>query len=196
MSRSVTTACVAGAALLLAAAPASAARLATADDSGDVYSKGQDGVFTEIGTRTNTDVVGSAVRHTDRRVRASARYTDLARTGDRVVLPVRLHASTGRTYLLRVTAGPDDRDGTATLRRYTGTGAQTVGVACSGIEHSVSYDDDLIGVSVPRGCLGNPTWVRYGGTARTVDAEGTVFTDALLSGDPVNDLYSARIRRG
>ena len=176
--------------------PASAARILTADSTGDVWSRSADGVLSEAGSRISTDVVASAVRNTDRRVHASVRYDDLAATSDRVVTPVRIQASTGRTYLLRVTAGPGDRDGTGRLVRYTGRGAETVRVACEGLRHSVSYAEDLVAVSVPRRCLGKPTWVRYGGTVRTVDQEGTVFTDALLSRDPVNDLYSARIPRG
>ena len=181
---------------LASTAPANAARLLTPDAAGDAWVKGADGVFSEAGSRANTDVVASAVRHTDRFVNASVRYDDLVRDGDRIVTPVRLHASNGTTYLLRVTTQAGDRDGTARLLRYTGQGAQTARVACDGLQHSVSYADDLVAVSVPRSCLGRPAWVRYGGTVRTVDSEGTVFTDALLSGDPVNDLYSARIARG
>ncbi len=177
-------------------APAGAARLLTPDAVGDAWSRGSDGVFTEAGSRSNTDVVASAVRHTDRRVNASVRYDDLVRNGDRVVTPVRVLASNGTTYLLRVTAEAGDRDGTGRLLRYTGKGAQTVGVPCEGLQHSVSYAEDLVAVSVPRSCLGGPAWVRYGGTVRAVDPDGTVFTDALLSGDPVNDLFSARIARG
>jgi hypothetical protein len=179
-----------------AAAPASAARVLTPDSSGDTWSRGTDGVFSEAGSRVNTDVVASAVRHTMQRVNASVRYDDLVRSTDHVVTPVRVHASNGRTYLLRVTAGPGDRDGTARLVRYTGTGAQTARVACSGLRHSISYADDLVAVNVPRSCLGNPAWVQYGGTVRTVDGSGSVFTDTLLDSGPVNDLYSARIQRG
>ncbi len=196
MSRSIPSAVLAVLALTLAAAPASAARLVTHDGTGDVYEKGDGEVYAEVGTRTNADVVGSALRHTDRRVHASVRYADLVAGDDRVITPVRVHASTGKTYVLRVSAGPGEREGTARLLRYTGTGARTVRVACPGLQHSVSYADDLVSVSVPRGCLGSPAWVRYGGTVRTVDASGAVFTDALLGGDAVDDLYSGRIRRG
>lgn len=199
MSTSLSAACVAGVATLAtlaAVAPASAARLHTPDGTGDTYEKGDGAIFSEAGSRTNTDVVGSAVRHTLDRVNASVRYVDLVRNDDRIVTPVRVHASNGKTYLLRVTAGPGDRDGTARLVRYTGNGAETVRVACSGVRYSISYADDLVAMNVPRSCLGNPSWVEYGGTVRTVDAEGTVFTDALLSGDAVNDLYSERIKRG
>ena len=199
MNRSTVAATVVALAVLAplaATAPANAARLLTPDAAGDAWSLGDDGVFREAGSRANTDVVASAVRHTDRRVNASVRYDDLVRDGDRIVTPVRVRASNGTTYLLRVTAEAGDRDGTARLLRYTGQGARTVRVACEGLQHSVSYADDLVAVSVPRGCLGRPAWVRYGGTVRAVDSEGAVFTDALLSGDPANDLFSARIDRG
>ena len=196
MSTSLKAAALAALVVLTLAAPASAARVHTADETGDVYSKDAEGAWSSVGTRTNVDVVSSAVRHGDSRVRGAVTYDDLVEDDDRIVVPVRLHVSTGETFLMRVVAGSEDRDGTATLLRYTGTGADVERVACQGMDHSVSYADERVVVSAPRACLGRPTWVRYGGTVRTVDSEGLTFTDALLSADPVNDLYSERIRRG
>jgi hypothetical protein len=194
LSRSISSAVLAGLALLITAAPASAERLHTPDATGDVWTRGSDGVWSQATPRPNSDVVGSSVRHTDTRVNASVRYDDLQRTDSRTVLPLRLRTSAGQTFLLRFAFGPGDRDGTATLLRDGRT--STTRVACEGLQHSVRYDDDLVGLSVPRRCVGRPAWVRYGGVARDVGADGGVLTDALLSGDPVNDLYSIRIARG
>ena len=198
MSRSISSACLAGLALLLTsltAAPASAARLHTPDATGDdVWTRGADDVWSQATPRPNSDIAGSSVRHTDTRVNASARYAELEQTDSRTVLPLRLRTSAGQTFLLRLVFGPGDRDGTATLLRDSRTSVTRV--ACEGLQHSVRYDDDLVGLSVPRRCLGRPAWVRYGGVARDVGADGSVLTDALLSGDPVNDLYSTRIARG
>jgi hypothetical protein len=187
---------LATAATIAAAAPASAARLFTPDGTGDNYATRDGVIFTEAGSRTNTDVIASAVRHTRDRINASVGYDDLVRSTDVVVTPVRVHASNGKTYLLKVKAGPGDRDGTASLLRYTGHGAQTARVACSDVRHVISYADNLVAVNVPRSCLGYPSWIEYGGTVRAVDESGTVFTDTLLDGGPVNDLYSERIKRG
>lgn len=183
-------------ATVTATGPASAARLHTPDEAGDTYERVAPLTFEPAGSRTNTDVVGSSVRHTLGRVNSSVRYSDLVRNDDRIVTPVRIHASNGKTYLMRVTAGPGDRDGTARLVRYTGRGFETVRVACKDVRFSISYADDLVAMNVPRSCLGHPSWVEYGGTVKAVDAEDTVFTDALLSADPGNDLYSERIERG
>ncbi len=194
MSRSTTTACVAATVLLLAAAPASAARLRTSDAAGDVWVRGDDGVFAEAGSIADVDVLGSAVRHTSTHVHGSARYATLERGEGRFVLPVRLRTSAGRYYEVRIVATPDSSGGTLVLRRGTPSGP--VRVACSGTDHLIDYDEEITAFSVPRRCLGNPSWVRYGGVARLVDGDGTVYTDALLSGDPVNDLWSTRIPRG
>src|SRR5690349_14164013 len=111
MSRTLSSAGAVGLATiatLAAVGPASAARLHTPDGTGDTYEKVAPATFEEAGSRTNTDVVGSSVRHTLDRVNSSVRYSDLVRNDDRIVTPVRIHASNGKTFLMRVTAGPGD----------------------------------------------------------------------------------------
>jgi hypothetical protein len=197
LSRSLFSASVAGLALVAVAAaavPAQAARLRTSDPAADVWQRGDDGVWSEAGSVTNVDVLGSAVRHTSTFVHGSARYATLERGEDRFVLPVRLRTSAGVSYEVRIVATEERNGGTLTLIRGTADGP--VRVPCRGTDHLIDYDEEITAFSVPRRCLGNPTWVRYGGVARLVTADGTVYTDALLSGDPVNDLWSPRIKRG
>ena len=197
MTRALTTitaAAVAVLSVLSTAAPASAARLRTSDGAADVWTRGEDGVWSEAGSVDNVDVLGSAVRHTTTHVHGSARYATLERGEDRFVLPVQLHTSNGAYYQVRIVATAEDPGGTLTLRRGTESGPKRV--ACEGMDFLIDYDEEITAFSVPRRCLGRPAWVRYGGNARLVDGDGTVFSDALLSGDPVNDLWSPRIKRG
>ena len=198
MSRSLASAPLAALAVLASVAatavPAQAARLRTSDASVDVWVRGDDGVWSEAGAVADVDVLGSAVRHTATFVHGSARYATLERGNDRIVLPVRLRTSAGTTYEVRIVATPERNGGTLAVRRFDD--ARTVGVPCRGTDHLIDYDEEITAFSVPRRCLGNPSWVRYGGAARLVTDDGTVFSDALLSSDPVNDLWSPRIKQG
>ena len=177
MSRSLFSAAVTGLALLAVTAtvaPAQAARLRTSDGAADVWVRGDDGVFAEAGSVANVDVLGSAVRHTATFVHGSARYATLERGEDRFVLPVRLRTSAGTSYEVRIVATKEQNGGILTLIRGTADGP--VRVPCRGTDHLIDYDEEITAFSVPRRCLGNPTWVRYGGVARLVTADGTVST--------------------
>ncbi len=190
------TAATAATALLLTASPAAAKVRTTADQTGDVWMVNDDGSYSQVEDgRINVDVLRSRVRHTDRRVKAVVRYDDLVRNTDDTTAGVRLRTSKGQTYLMQLTAGPGNRTGTVVFGRYTDDGF--VDVACKSIRKAVQYRKDRLVVSVRRACLGRPRWVRYGGQAVAIEeGPGATYTDALLSGDPVNDLFSRRIRRG
>jgi hypothetical protein len=168
----------------------------TADGTGDVWSVNDDGTYSAVEDgRVNVDVVGSTVRHRDRRVRATVRYDDLVRNTDTATAVVRLRTSGGRTYLLQLSTGPGNRSGTVVFGRFTDDGFEDVD--CGSIRERVRFGKDRMVVSLGRACLGRPRWVRYGGEAVALEeGPGASYTDALLSGDPVNDLFSKRIRRG
>ena len=187
---------VAVTAALVTASPAAAQFRATSDETGDVWMLNDDNSYSQVEAgRDNVDVVRSTVRHSDRRVSAAVRYDELVRNKDTVTSIVRLRTSGKRTYVLQLTAGPEDREGTVAFGRYTVDGL--VDVDCSSIRKAVRYAKDRLVVSVGRACLKRPRWVRYSGEAVAVEeGPGTSYTDALLSGDPVNDLMSERIQHG
>ncbi|HYO39746.1 MAG TPA: hypothetical protein VER39_08825 [Nocardioidaceae bacterium] len=142
----------------------------------------------------NVDVVRSTVRHSARRVTASSRYGDLVRNQDTATVSFRILTSGNRTYLLQLSAGPGNRKGRVVFERYAGS--TLVPVRCAGVRRSVQYVRNRLVVSVPRRCLKRPKWVSYTGEATAIEeGPGAAYTDALLSGDPVNDLFSPRIRR-
>jgi hypothetical protein len=191
-----TTAAVAATAALLTASPAVAQVRTTADQTGDVWLAEDDGSYSQVEEgRTNVEVLRSRVRHTDHRVTAVVRYDDLVRNTDTTTAGVRLRTSGKETYLLQLSAGPGNRAGTVVFGRYSDDGF--VDVACGSVREAVQYKKDRLVVSVGRACLGKPRWVRYGGgVSATEEGPGASYTDALLSGDPVNDLFSPRIKRG
>jgi hypothetical protein len=181
-----TTAATAATAALLTASPAAAQVRTTADGTGDVWMLNDDNSYSQVEDgRFNVDVLRSRVRYTDRRVKAVVRYDDLVRNTDTATSMVRLRTSGKRTYLMQLTTGPDNRKGTVVFGRYTDDGF--VDVDCKSIRTAVQYKKDRLMVSLGRACLGRPRWVRYGGEAVAVEeGPGTSYTDALLSGDPVN----------
>ena len=190
------TAAAVATAALLTASPATAQLRATSDDTGDVWMLDEHNIYSPVEAgRVNVDVVRSTVRHSDRRVKAWVRYDDLVRNTDTATSAVRLRTSAKRTYLLQLTTGPGNRRGTVVFGRYTSDGF--VDVDCKSIRKAVRYGKNRLVVSVGRACLKRPRWVRYGGEAVAIEeGPGTTYTDALLGGDPVNDLFSRRIRRG
>jgi len=191
-----TAAAAAATVSLVTAAPAAAHLRATSDEIGDVWMLNDDNSYSLVEAgRDNVDVVRSTVRHSDRRVTAAVHYDDLVRNTDTATSTVRLLTSGKRTYVIQLTAGPGNREGTVFFGRYTVNGL--VDVDCSSIRKAVRYGKNRLVVSVGRACLKRPRWVRYSGEAVAVEeGPGTSYTDALMSGDPVNDLMSRRIRRG
>lgn len=185
----------AGLGLALLAAPASAAVLTQSDARGDVWLRESPHSYSEHGARDNVDLTASRVRHTDRAVVTSAWFTDLVRTTDSTTTVFWLRTDKGASFRVKHTVGPDDRRGTATLQRVVD--GRLVARACAGLTDEVGYAENLMRVTVPRACVGRPQWVRFHGSATARELSGgATFTDAMMSADPVNDLYSARIRRG
>lgn len=63
------------------------------------------------------------------------------------------------------------------------------GVSCPTLDHNIDYGQNNARSSVPRSCLGRPTWVRIGASSRTVvtnedtDEQEFRFDDALSDGE-------------
>jgi hypothetical protein len=151
--------------------------------------------YSEFGPRHNVDLTASRVRHAPRRVVTTAWFTDLARTTDKTVTVFFLRTSAGRTFRVQLATGPNIRAGQVVFLEYVD--GRIVDRTCPGLRREVSYADDLMRVSLPRPCLGRPAWVRYHGSANALtEGPGESYTDAMMSSDPVNDLYSRRIPRG
>jgi hypothetical protein len=110
---------------------------------------------TLIGSRPTVDIVRARAWHGDTAVGMRLRFVNLRRTPHDQVLQV-LVRTPDRGFVAYVSAGPDDRAGTAELMRLP-SGAP---VSCRGLRHTVSYADDKVVLRVPRSCVGSPDWVR------------------------------------
>lgn len=195
-------AAVAGAAVLglSIAAPAQAQKWSRVDARGDVT------VSTNCDASGCTDSVDPALAepdvlrvvgtHAPRKVKVFATYADLT-------------AANGRLHILRVVTNEGVRRrvelGTEDGRVVTkGLYADRTGrkVACAGLGHKVDYAANTVSLSIPRGCLSKPRWVRIGfGTLaeHVADATGSYADDAILSGVTPSTrdfVLSPRIRRG
>lgn len=184
-------------AALLAPTAAVADSWRVTDPRGDVAGWHYDPEPEPCGTSTvvdasdqgNVDITGLGVRHTRRAVVLTTRFRELdPDQGQMVDLAIR--SSTGgweldlyrdapgdggwQTYssLNREPKYPDPDD----LEECEGFGI-VIDVTPCGIGRDVDFAKDLVRLSVPRSCLGNPRWVRVGvGTYDFIDDGGGSFT--------------------
>lgn len=147
------------------AAPASAEVLSKSDPAGDVSD-----VAGQESDKTHGDTVDVRLEHARRLVRVRLDYLALDRVGALIQQSIRIETPTQNFY--------------ATARAQPGNWGGDLlfsGGACNGAETRFDYGADRFALSVPRGCLGNPRWVRVGvGTSTYADDQdfGT-FDDAL-----------------
>ena len=194
------TALVVLASLSVLAAPSSTAASTTVvhtqvDAVDDVWVRGATpDEWAEHGARRNVDLLASRVRHAPRKIITTGWFTDLAPTTDRTSTVFWIHPSAGRTYRVRHTTGPSNRTGRVSFTQYVD--GRLHGRTCSGLTHLVSFEDDLMRVTVPRPCVGRPAWVQYHGVATAVETEtGATYSDAMMDRGPDNQVYSPRIVR-
>lgn len=154
------------------------------------------GEFIEVdGTaETHEDITRLSVRHTRRAMIVTTRFRDLDRTLEHTLSLYVRSAERGwwldvdryqnrnghwrvLTFMAREPKlpDPDDIEG-------CGIGISLTDIGCR-ISHEVDFDADRISLVVPRGCMGNPRWVRVGADAyRFVEPEDpahpwTTFSD-------------------
>ena len=130
------------------AAPASAEAFAHTDPDGDVSSIA--GVQPEV---TNGDIRRVRFEHARGSVTVRAGFRDLAKTSDGIQQYVVVETPT-RTYEFVVVAGPGDRRGQ--FIPVTSVGP------CGGADFRLDYARNVFTLTLPRGCVGSPRWVRVG----------------------------------
>ncbi len=176
MRTSLLTAAIASIAVLTTALPAHAEKLALKDATGDVWEADQD-TISRSDERINIDLKKSTLTHSESSLDLDAKYADLRRNAKgrfALTLEIRDNES-DYTYGL-VLARSGKPQGRASLSDDTGER-----VRCPDLDHKLSYGKESIALSIPRTCLGEPTWVRARiGAARIkkADAETVYFDDA------------------
>lgn len=179
---------------LLAPASAYADRWSGTDEAGDVEGFNYDpdpepcGTITDLdgSADTNTDITRLDVRHTRRAVVVTTRFRDIKSAREQN-LSINLRASTGGYELYLYREAPSSRPWQVYSDLWTepdypdpddvpechGFGLVVDGVRCR-IEHEIDFADELIRLSLPRTCIGNPRWVRVAAqTSRFVDHGST-----------------------
>jgi len=145
-----------GAALVPVAAHAGS--YSAPDASGDVmkYDFSSD-TPTKVPDRTDGDIVNSRVVHGPNRITMEVRYRDLNASGSAIVHDFRIGTNKHRIREIGIVAGPGRWQGHRIVLNRHGKR-----VHCKGVHWSLQYGANLVRVSVPRRCLGNPKWVHVG----------------------------------
>jgi hypothetical protein len=146
-------------------------------------------------TVTNGDITRVTAVHGARRVRVLTNYTDVATTTDESIQVVRIVTNTGLQRLATIYTPAGSADAVTFLMRPNGDR-----VRCRYLRAVRDVDANVMGVVVPRSCLGYPRSVRVGvGHIASPDLNGDagVADDALVSGALGSNItLSPRIRRG
>ncbi len=162
-------------------------RVVLDDPAGDVWAigEGENAEWVSAGDVPNADVVRAVVRHGRHNVVVRMTFTNLRRVEPQhytamIITPRQLRA-------VFVSAGP---------RRWGGRHQLVNGnfgnVKCPRLSHRIDYNAEQVTMTIPRGCLGRPSWVR-------VDMSNVIFrgkteadfqeiTDNPHSADPASSL--------
>ena len=130
------------------------------DASGDVVMydfSGDSETPVKVPDRTDGDIVNSRVVHGPNRLTMEVRYRDLVASGGTIVHDFRIGTNNHRVREIGIVAGPGKWQG-----RHVVVNKRGKRVRCHGVHWSLQYGANLVRVSVPRRCLGNPKWVHVG----------------------------------
>jgi hypothetical protein len=167
------------------AAPVS--RVVLADPTGDVWAigEGENAEWVSAGDVPTADVVRAVVRHGRRNVRVRMTFTNLRRVEPQEYTAMIL--TRRRFGAVFVSAAPRQWKG-----RHQLVNGNFATVKCPGLNHGIDYDNEQVTISVPRGCLGQPNWVRVDMTnfifRGNTEANFQEITDNPHSADPDGSL--------
>lgn len=168
--------------LTLAASPADAQRHTSHDARGDVVKNALNYPRVEAAKlphRRLGDVTSLRATHGARRVNVAMGHARL----DRDAITEGAHL-----FSLRTSNGPRIGIALEVTDRQVGEAQFFRGdqqATCQGLRGRVDYAHQTVRFSVPRSCLGDPRWVRVGGSTWIITEEGYFIDDAHLDGIPV-----------
>jgi hypothetical protein len=172
--------------------PAHAARVATTDDTADVWSpEGSD--YVNAGSVANTDLRRTSLSHREHRIVGRARYEALTKhVTHEIRLTTQVKTSAGRVYDVIVAVDPSgDGEAIYLFRRWRDNP-----VECDSARGIAAWSEETISFSVPRACLGSPRWVKYRGVARSYKEEDGLFLDMANHSGPSKNPWSPRVKKG
>jgi hypothetical protein len=168
-------------------APALADSATIRDPKGDVYlsNDGPASSYKPVGSKPNTDLLRTRVKHTRTSVRLTIRYQNLARDASKFIsYDAELRVPGGEIFHGLVVVDPGLASGYVNV-----TDADyVVDEACTAGRVQVRPAEGRVLVRIPRSCLGDPRWVRFGGTALSIATgkkDKTYLDNALPTGGGV-----------
>ena len=174
--------------LLLAASagPASAERLRTSDPVGDmIVTDDLAGTTRPAPHATDGDIKRVTVRYRVRALSLRVRFVDLRRTGQSLGIKGLIRVKGGAEWPFFAGGGPGDWKGTASLLKPD---FQT---ASCDVRLHIEYDDNVMVLRIPSGCLKKPRWVRLSFGSIHRDDHGKIYDDEAFDGR-----WSPRVHRG
>jgi hypothetical protein len=196
-ARSLTLAAVSALCAAFVATPAATAQaeaVGDPDTGGDMVAITDEGVVTPVPERSLNDVRATRLTYGATRVAIRVSFVDLKKVGEAQALNVDMYTNE-RSRRLQLNAFPFNWSGETQM--YTVKWRE---VDCGGVRHTVDYAADIMKVSLPRRCLGNPRWVNFRVVAFAED-NGSYWDDAL-SDVPISTTdgnwlkWSGRVHRG
>lgn len=167
---------------LAPAAPALAGEQSAKDATKDVVVSDLDGgVLDEAPKDRARDLTRIGLDYSRRQVALTAEVRELAAQGYAFVWEVRTPAN---RYWVRF----DHLDADIGIEVYDVEAE--VPVACDGIQRRVSDRLDRVRLTVPRGCVGKPAWIRFGAVAVGQGGGGFRVDDARRDGDFTNNVIT------
>lgn len=171
------------------AGPASADSATIKDPKGDVYLSKDSAPsgYVPAGSVVNSDLLRTRVKHGATAVRLTIRYQNLVKNRSKFIsYDAELRVPGGGVYHGLVVVDPSLSSGYVNV-----TDADyDVDEDCISGRVQVRPDEARVLVRIPRACLGDPTWVRFGGTALSI-AKGkkqkSYLDNALPSGGAVTE---------
>ena len=177
-------------ALALSPTAAHAEKLKTTDASGDVVQFSEDFASTSPAPDDqSTDILKSTTNYSKHRVTVKLKLRDLTSAGFHgAFADIKTNQ---KRYSLSLFKDPEAGSDLA----LDSNGA---GIKCQGkMKKKISASRDLIKMSVPSSCLGNPRWIRISVATLTIQESGTLADDALRTGlKPSGNLtFSSKLKR-
>lgn len=167
-----------GGALVLAPGSALAERAGSHDAVADMWSSPVGALtYTAAPQHVEGDIVAIRVIHALRKVRIRIRLRELTTTSNGNFHRIAVKSDRRFRYLA-VDALPGHWEGTVQM-----TGSAGRPVACA-VRHRIDYDLNQIHLTVPRRCLGKPSWVRVGARTTVAGSVRVFADDAHSAGVP------------
>lgn len=174
------------------AGPAAAEQQRINDPKGDVFRVAENGTEGEepLGSVPNTDVTRSVVRHSKHAVKISVKYVKLKKNASAFIsYDAELRVPRQGVYHALILVDPSVK--TAAIN-FTDSHYTTLD--CVNAVAVVHPDEGRVLARVPRSCLGDPAWIRFGGAALSLAKAGAKksFVDNALAngGQLTGKLYA------